>query len=155
MWWRSLLVWLLIMVCETMLGTARTLVLVPRLGDLPARRVGFFVALLTIYGVTWLCVRWISGARGSGSSPTPRARSLALVGIAWAALTLAFEVGIGRMMAASQSPDGGWPRVWSRLREDYDLTHGGLMGLGLLLMAFAPWTTAYARGMLGRTSYPA
>jgi hypothetical protein len=44
-------------------------------------------------------------------------------------LTVLFEVGLGRLVL-------GLP--WGRITEDYDLTRGGVLGLGLLFMAVSP-----------------
>lgn len=144
MWGRSIIVWLLIIGCETVLGTLRQLVLVPMLGegavgDLMARRIGVVVGTAMIFTITWLAVRWMCGGRAFSS------RRLVLIGVQWAALTFAFEVVIGRLMAMSQTPDGGWSAVWSRLGEDYNAARGGLMGFGLLAMALTPLAAAHMR----------
>lgn len=47
----------------------------------------------------------------------------------WIVLTLAFEVGLGRLAGY------GWDRIFA----DYDLARGGLMPLGLLAMGLIPW----------------
>lgn len=181
MWWRALLVWLLIMAVETVLGTLRQLVLVPALGggpgaDLAARKIGVFVGMVMIFAITWLCIRWMIGNRTvatpspaqrqgalaplpglraefahtpvpAAKAPTLRAhaRSLLCIGAAWAALTLTFEIGIGRLMAMTQEPDGGWAAVWMRLGDDYDPTRGGFMTLGLTVLALAPLAGARLR----------
>lgn len=165
MWSRSLAVWLLIIGCETVLGTVRQVVLAPMIGegpqgDLLARRVGFFVGTAMIFAISLLTVRWMCGVRsfrlqGPDNAPADAAprvatgvrrfssRRLILIGMYWAVLTFAFEVGIGRVMAMGQTPDGGWRAVWSRLGEDYNLARGGLMGLGLVAMALSPLVAAH------------
>ena len=52
-------------------------------------------------------------------------------------LTLLFEIGLGRLVL-------GLP--WVRITEDYGVTRGGFMGVGLLFMAAAPWLAAWLRG---------
>lgn len=166
MWSRALAVWLLIIACETVLGTVRQLVLAPMLGegargDVLARRIGLVVGTAMIFTITWFTVRWMCGVRShrmsrqvAPASAAPHAtthprtissRRLILIGVLWALLTFAFEVGIGRLMAMGQTPDGGWSAVWSRLGEDYDLTRGGLMALGLVAMALCPLLAAHLR----------
>ena len=51
------------------------------------------------------------------------------VGVLWAILTAAFELGLGRATGLG----------WDRILADYDVLRGGLMPLGLLAMVFTPW----------------
>jgi len=51
-------------------------------------------------------------------------------------LTLVLEIGLGRLVF-------GFP--WERILSDYDLPRGGLMPLGLLVMALAPLLVARRR----------
>lgn len=117
---RAFSVWLVIIFVESVHGTLRQIFLAPLVGDFPARRIAFFVGLLLIFLIACLFVRWIAA---------PSAPALLLVGAMWAALTLAFEFGLGRFVL-------GYTR--ERMLEDYDLARGGLMGFGILLMIFAP-----------------
>ena len=50
------------------------------------------------------------------------------IGVIWVALTLAFESGLGRLVGDS----------WNRIASDYDLLHGGLMPIGVGVMAMSP-----------------
>ena len=59
------------------------------------------------------------------------------IGALWVALTIAFEVGLGRAVLNFD---------WTRILADYDLSHGGLLGLGLLAMLFMPLLAARIRG---------
>jgi len=120
-WGRALAVWLLIMLVETVHGVVRTMALAPVVGDFAGRQIGVFTGSLLILAVTYLSIGWLRPGTG---------RMFAAVGILWVVLTLLFEVGLGRVVL-------GYP--WSRLIADYDIAHGGLMALGLLLMAFAPF----------------
>ena len=117
---RALAVWLLIVVAESVHGTLRQLFLAPLVGDLAARRISFFVA-----------VRWID-------APTPK--SLFAIGLMWMILMTVFEFGLG-LFAMNYS--------WQRMLEDYDLSRGGLMGLGLIFMIFAPRLAAGLRNRKG------
>jgi hypothetical protein len=67
-----------------------------------------------------LMSRWLRG------SSTNR---LAAVGIFWVILTLAFEVGVGRFVLGYS---------WDRLASDYNLREGGLLPIGLGVMALSP-----------------
>lgn len=127
-WLRSLAVWVVIILAESVHGTLRQLLLMPVMGDLPARRVSVFTGALIIFGVTWSFIRWIR--------PSSR-RQLFLMGVLWVVLTVAFEISLGRALGYG----------WDRLLEDYDLPRGGLMGLGLVAMLFTPWVAARVRGV--------
>jgi hypothetical protein len=52
---------------------------------------------------------------------------------------VAFEVGVGRFVAGAS---------WGRIGSDYDLFHGGLLPIGLLILAVAPFAAARIRGLL-------
>lgn len=134
---RALAVWLLLMAVESAHGTLRTLLVESRLGEALARRVALVPGALLLLLVTWLTIRWL-GAR------TPRA--LWAIGLLWAALTLLFELGLGRLVL-------GYP--WERLLSDYDLPAGGLMGLGLAFLAACPYLAARLRGLVERPDAPA
>jgi hypothetical protein len=127
---RGLLVWLGIIVAESVHGTLRQLFLAPALGDFNARRASFFTGILLIFVVSCYTIRWI-GARNRGS--------LLAVGLLWAVLTMAFEMGLGFLVLGYSA---------GRIFEDYDLTRGGLMGFGMGFMLLAPMLAAWARGLL-------
>jgi hypothetical protein len=127
-WFRALLVWLVVIVAESVHGTLRTLYLAPAIGDFPARRVGVFFGSALIFVIALAFIRWI-GAQSR--------RQLLGIGALWVALTIAFEVGLGRAVLHLD---------WARILADYDLSRGGLMGFGLLAMFFMPLLAARIRG---------
>ncbi|MBX3401164.1 MAG: hypothetical protein KF873_20720 [Gemmataceae bacterium] len=124
---RVVLVWLVIIAVETVHGVLRTLLLVPLVGDFPARRVSVLTGSLLIFGVAWAFVRWIGA--------DTRLRLLG-VGLLWVVLTVLFEIGLGRYVLGLS---------WERIAEDYDVTRGGLLGFGLLFMAATPTLSAMLR----------
>jgi hypothetical protein len=96
------------------------------LGDLRARQLGIPIACVIVFLVTWATVRWVGIAT----------RRLQLAtGLWWAALTLGFEIALGRAIGLS----------WSRIFSDYDPTRGGFMLLGLAFMVCAPMLAAKLR----------
>ena len=127
-WTRSLLIWLVMMLVETVNGTLRNLLLAPAVGDPTARRIGFFTGMLLIFLTALLLIRW------PGADST---RSLLMAGLLWAFRTLMFEFAVGSLVL-------GYSR--SRLLEDYDVPNGGLMIFGLIFMIFVPYLAARMRG---------
>ncbi len=125
---RALAVWLLIVFAESVHGTLRQLFLAPLIGDFMARRIAFFVAVLLIFLIAYLFINWINA---------PSVKSLFAVGLMWMILMTLFEFGLGHYVMNYS---------WERMIEDYDVSRGGLMGFGLLLMVFTPWLAAKARG---------
>ena len=115
---RALVIWLLLMLVETLHGILRGLLLVPVIGQLLANQIGVAIGSLLILLVTLFTIKWIGAVRIS---------ELLIVGMIWVLLTLAFEGGLGYAV-------GGWDRVLM----DYDPRQGGLMPLGLLIMFFSP-----------------
>jgi hypothetical protein len=132
-WLRALLVWALILTLECAHGIARTLWLVPRVGDLASRQIGVATGSVLILFVAWLTVRWI-GARSRGQ--------WLAVGALWVVLMVLAEVLLARLMF-------GYP--WSRITEDFDLSRGGLLGLGMGVLLLAPWVMARLRGLVRPT----
>ncbi len=55
------------------------------------------------------------------------------VGALWVALTFPVDLALGRVVIKLP---------WKRLAQDYDLSSGGLLGLGLVVMLLAPWFVA-------------
>ncbi len=85
---RGILVWLFIMLAETVHGVLRSLFLAPHVGEEMASRIGWPVGLLIVLIVSTLAIRW-TRVRGT--------RPLILLGILWAVLTFAFEVLIAKL----------------------------------------------------------
>jgi len=125
---RAILVWLVMIAAETVHGILRGVLLVPLVGDLPARQIGVLVGSFLIFGVACLFIRWIAART---------MLQLLAVGLLWVVLTVLFEIGLERLVL-------GLP--WERITEDYDVTRGGFLGPGLLFMAAAPWLAAWLRG---------
>ncbi len=117
---RAFLIWIAIILAESIHGTIRQIFLAPLIGDFPARRIAVFTGMVLIFLITYFSIRWIGA---------PAQRSLLVIGFMWVILTALFEFGLG-FFVFGFSPE--------RIFEDYDLSRGGLMGFGLLFMFFAP-----------------
>lgn len=124
---RALALLALILVAEVLNGTVRQLLVAPLVGDFTARQIATGTGCLLIGGITWFSSAWLAA---------PTARAQWQVGGLWLVLMLAFEIGIGRLVA-------GVP--WERLVADYDLSQGGLLGLGMAWLASAPRAVAVLR----------
>lgn len=126
---RATAVWLVIMAVEAAHGILRELLLAPLVGDFRGRQLAVFTGSLLILGVACLFVRWIrAGTTGR----------LLTVGLLWLLLTLLFEFGLGLFVLGYS---------WERVASDYDLSRGGLMPLGLVLLTLAPLIAARLRGL--------
>ena len=126
---RGVAVWVCIIVVETLHGIARTF-LAPAIGDFRARQVAVFTGSLLIVLVATLSIGWLRPAN---------IREAVCVGIVWLVLTLTFEIALGRLVVHAS-----WPRIAS----DYDLPRGGLLPIGLLVLAGAPLIAAKLRRVL-------
>jgi hypothetical protein len=126
-WLRALSVWVLILAAEFAHGIARTLWLVPCVGDLASRQIGVATGSALILAIAWLTVRWIAAQS--------RGQWLA-VGALWVVLMVIAEVLLARLMF-------GYP--WSRVAEDFDPSRGGLLAFGLGVLLLAPWAMARLR----------
>ena len=122
---RSLVVWLFIVLAESVQGTLRQLLYGPEV-EFAVRQISVVIGAVIIFAITWFCMRWMRIRTASGALA---------IGVLWAALTLGFEIGVGWAMGLR----------WDRILSDYDLLHGGLMPLGLLAMALTPWAVRRLR----------
>jgi hypothetical protein len=127
---RSIAIWLVLMGAEFVHGIARALWLVPVVGDFQSRQIGVFTGTIINLIIAALFIRWIH--------PTRVANALA-VGVTWLILTLTFEAAFGRFVLHAS---------WQRIGSDYDLTHGGLLPIGLVLLALAPLIASKGRRIL-------
>lgn len=123
---RALAVWLVFITVESVLGTLRVLFLEPRMGAEPAQWTGFVTGSAALLIVAYLLIEWIRVERWS---------ALLEIGVLWVVLTFSFEMIIGHMRG----------RSWQSLLADYDIAHGGLMALALVLLLFAPLIAAWLR----------
>ncbi|HQR32335.1 MAG TPA: hypothetical protein PLK30_06340 [Blastocatellia bacterium] len=125
---RGIAVWGVIILAESLHGTAREILLKPVVGDFRARQIAFFTGMVLILGIALLFVRWLRAERR---------HQLLQIGCIWMVLTLVFEFALGLLVLGY---------TWERMIEDYNLLKGGLMGLGLLWLLFAPLLAARLRG---------
>jgi len=125
-----LIVWVVLAVTEIVHGTLRTIFLAPLVGDWRSRQLGVGTGSMLILVIACLTIRWI-GARSRGA--------LLKVGLLWLALMLTFEFAAGRLIAGFS---------WSRILSDYDLPHGGLLPIGMLVLVASPYLAARVRGVL-------
>ncbi len=118
---KALAVWLLIIVSESIHGTLRELMLKPYVGDFRARQIAVFTGMLIILVVAYTFIRWIRAES---------TKALLLVGLLWVALTLAFEFGLGVFVFGYS---------WERMIQDYDLTRGGFLSFGMIVLWLSPF----------------
>ena len=124
---RGLLIWLLIMLVETIHGVLRAALLAPRIGAAAADRLGWPVAAMLVLVVATLAARWIGlGLTGQ----------LLRLGAAWAVLTVGFEIIIGLLRGLDM------PALLDALNP---LT--GNVAWSAALMCLAPLLAARLRGL--------
>jgi hypothetical protein len=116
---RAIAVWLLIVVAESISGTIRQLCIAPAIGERSSHQIGVLIGSALILLIAWLTARWLN-------AQTLKAQLQ--VGALWVVLIVAFELSLGAALGYSRA----------RITADYDLSQGGLMGLGLLVMLVAP-----------------
>ena len=118
-WRRGVALWCLIITSESVNGLLRELYLKPWLGTNVAKPISFAIATVLILLIAWLFAPWL------GATTT---RAQLKVGALWLVLTFAFEAMLA--YALGLSPDA--------FLAEYDLTRGGLMLPGMLILLFAP-----------------
>jgi hypothetical protein len=123
---RALVVWLVFITVESALGTLRVLFLEPRMGAEPAQWTGLVTGSAALLIVAYVLIEWIRVGRWT---------ELLGIGLLWVVLTFSFEMAIGYMRG----------RSWESLLAGYDIVHGGLMAIALVLVLFAPLIAAWLR----------
>ena len=116
---RGLVVWLVFIIVESVLGTLRILFVETQVGAEVAQRIGLIAGSVALLAVAYLFINWL-GAAGWAA--------LVEVGVFWVVLTFFFEMGIGHLRG----------RNWQSLLADYNVMHGGLMSVAMVLLLFAP-----------------
>ena len=118
---RYLLAWFPMILIAVANGAWREAALVPRLGDHAARQVStlILVALFAVY-IGYITRKWRLGSGGEALC----------VGAAWLALTVGFELALGRLVSGLS---------WEQLFAEYDLAAGRLWALVPLWVAAAPF----------------
>ncbi len=116
---RAIAIWLLILAAESINGTIRRLWLVPALGEHTSHQIGVVAASISFLFIAWLTARWLDARTFKAQLQ---------VGMLWVVLMLCFEFGVGLAIGYSMQ----------HMLVEYDLSQGGLMGLGFLVLLFAP-----------------
>ncbi|MFN9469415.1 MAG: hypothetical protein ACK6BS_20295 [Pseudanabaena sp.] len=127
---KSVLVWLVFILAESLNGAARIFCLIPLLGDRLAHQVSFAIGSLLILTIATLFIRWLKAEKSW---------QLLSLGLAWLLLTVLFEIGLGRFVFAYS---------WEQIAADYNLLQGGLMPIGLVLLVLSPFIATKIRGIL-------
>jgi hypothetical protein len=125
---RGLAVWLFIMLVETLHGLLRGLLLVPRVGEETAGRIGWPIGLVIVLGISIALAPWMAIRDTS---------ALLRLGGLWAVLTLIFELTIGLLRGLDL------PRLLAELNP----LAGGLTIYSLAVMFLAPLLAARLRGL--------
>jgi hypothetical protein len=126
---RALIIWFALLLVAVANGGFREAVLIPRFGQHTGHIVSTVMLCAGIFIVTYVAVGWIHpGSRGDAIA----------IGLAWLALTLAFEFGFGRARG----------KPWSELLADYDVLKGRIWVLVLVTTAVAPYLAVRASGLL-------
>jgi hypothetical protein len=126
---KSVLVWLIIILAESINGTVRIFLLVPSLGDRLAHQISFVIGSVLILAIATFFVRWLQASRFS---------QFMSIGTLWLGLTVGFEVILGRFILGYS---------WQQISADYNLLQGGLMPIGLIWLMLAPLIAAKIRGV--------
>lgn len=122
---RVVLLWMLLMLAETLQGAVRTWLWGPDV-EFVIRQASVISGAVAIFALTWVGYGWLRIQTDAGALAA---------GLTWIALTIAYEVALTRLL--------GLP--WETLLRDYDLLHGGLMPVGLLALGISPIVVRWIR----------
>ena len=121
---RSIVVWLVFILAESLNGTIRIFWLVPSLGDSRAQQIAFLTGSVLVLTIATLFIQWLQASRIS---------QLLSIGMLWMMLTLAFEIALGRFIFGYS---------WEQIAANFNVLNGGLMPFELALLVLAPLIAA-------------
>ena len=117
---RGVVVWFLLLLAAVFNGAVRQAWLVSALGEQAGHLVSTVMLSVLIFAVGWLMSGWLDMASASEAW---------LLGAIWLVLTIAFEFLGGHFLFGA---------AWSKLLADYNLTHGRIWILVLIVTAMTP-----------------
>lgn len=123
-------IWLLILTCAFLNGTFREAVLVPELGNPAALVLSGVLLSACILAVSLVLVPRLGMLQVS---------HCLYLGLLWLLLTLAFEIGFGRLLRHQS---------WPAILEAYAFRNGNIWPLVLAVTFFAPLVAARLRGCI-------
>lgn len=124
---RALAVWVIIILAEIAQGAVRGVLLAPSIGDFRARQIAVLTGSAMMMVIAIVFGRWMRARR---------VYQLMGVGLLWLVLMVGFEIGCGRFVMGYS---------WERIGSDYNLLHGGLLPMGMLVLTVAPLVAAKVR----------
>jgi hypothetical protein len=117
---RAILAWLMLLTLAVVNGAVREAWLIPRFGGSAGHAVSSLSLSALIVLLSWLIIGWINPASAGDAF---------LIGLAWLALTLAFEFLAGHYL---------FRKPWNELLADYDIMSGRIWVLVLVTTMLAP-----------------
>ncbi len=126
MWSVAVVMWMAIMLLETVNRAGREIFVAAYIGSESAKHVGVLVSCIMIFVVACVGARWLNAHTR---------RLQLLVGALWCALTLAFEFPVARASGVT----------WAEILSDYNPAHGRLMTLRIAFMFCAPMLVSTLR----------
>lgn len=130
MWWKSVLLWFVLMLLAIANGAVRIKLIIPFTGLTGGLAISTMMLCTLILFATWLSIRWMG---------PDDAQQAVGIGALWLAMTLGFEFGAGHFL---------FKKPLSELLLDYDLSRGRIWVLVPIATALAPWLMAKARGLI-------
>lgn len=115
---KSIAIWLLFIIAESINGVVRVLWLEPTLGHL-GHQISFVTASMLVLTIATLSAPWLQVSQLQRLG----------IGVLWSSLTFAFEISLGRLVFGYS---------WEKFLSDYQLSQGGLMAIGLILTMLSP-----------------
>jgi hypothetical protein len=126
---RTVLIWFGLLIVATLNGGFREVLLVPRFGRGVGQALSTIMLSLLIAGLGWISLPWIA--------PQTR-RDAWTIGVLWVVLTLAFEFIAGHFV---------FGKPWRELMADYDVLHGRIWVMVLIVTLMTPIVAFTKRGL--------
>ena len=124
---KSIVVWLVFILSESLNGAIRIAWFVPSLGDVRAEQLSFVTGSMLLVTIASLFIRWLQASRIS---------QLLRIGLLWTVLTLSFEITLGHWFLGYS-----WPQIAAK----FNLMQGELMSLEIVLLMLTPFLATKIR----------
>ena len=117
---KATVIWVLIAAGEILNGNFRVKYLNRRYGKNRAKKISFFIGLTIIYTICWGTLPWANPSN---------LQDCFLIGLIWMILMLCLDIYFGRYVFRFK---------WIKILEDFDLSKGNLLGVGMGLLFLCP-----------------
>jgi len=127
---KTLLIWVIIAVAETIQGILRIKYVSRKIGEPLARKLGVITGSIIILLIGWFAIPWIQPST---------VLDCFIIGLIWLFLMVGFDVILGRYI---------FHFSWKRILSDFNVFKGNFLAIGMTFLFFTPIIIALIRNLI-------